>query len=1526
MKTSLLFCSVLIICFIPKLDAQRSDWSSFQQAIAVSDYQGKQFRVSGAVKIIPSHKDACATFRVAIKNSAKEVVFKDYMFDRLIRQQNWSTHVIEGTINDDADTLTLGGFFYMGGKFYFDAFKLEIETIPGHWESIPLQNAGFEKWSKNKKIEGWTSDLFFPDNYSFTQSSEDVYEGEHALFIQSDDYGILNFHPINEEVVDIPFETITQNDGYTGDYITYLLQDQLGYIWIGTLGGLVRYDGYIFRKFQHDTSDSLSLSSNDCSVIYEDSHKDIWVGTTSGGLNHFDRQTETFERFMQNPDDSTSLSHNSVTAIYEDNLNNLWVGTRGGGLNCLSRKTKQFERFLYNKAPYSLQRNWVTDIVQDNKERIWVSTYGAGMALFDAKKKHFHHFYSVNTVDFLSYHIREGSIVLSIEPEKNGTFLLTTETGLLRFDPNTQQFTDAYFQSKSSTTSYRRISFLLTIPTQTPDEFWVNWDGGISRFNASTGKFMISEHNEDKPMGLSHYHSNGILEDTEKMLWAGNAIGKIDRLNPFTNQFENHKLHHIDATDISIELEDTKGWIWAVDSKGIHRFNVENGEYIFYNNELGDSNSVFSYKVATIYESSDGSIWFSLINAGLGRFDPITNSFEHIGYKGVNGLRYIRSFYEDSSGVLWLGTWEGLYQFDRKTQSVHQFPQKNEPGEPRPQDVTSIYEDQLGNIWLGMNCGLLKKYIPTDNSWEIFNPIPDEQLVKYGNSYVQQIIESKNGLLWLATAGNGILRFDPHGKIFTRLTKKNGLPSNSISAISEDGKGILWVSTPEGLSSFNPDTKKIRTYDVHDGLPSNDIYGGVKSSVDGKFYFGSTKGVFAFHPDSLKDNTVIPLIVITSLTRYNPSESDQPIPVKGIDVKKSITLSYKDDLLAIEFAALSYTKTAKNQYAYKLEGLQDEWIQLGTKRDLTLTNLPPGDYTLRIKGSNGDGYWNEKGTALQIRITPPWYWAWWSKSLYGLIILAGIIGMYRFQLTRRLATAEAQRLKELDTVKTRLYTNITHEFRTPLTIISGMADQVLDNPKQWLQEGIPMIKRNSRQLLALVNQMLDLSKLESGNLPINMIQDDILAYLKYIVESFHSLAESKQISLHTHHEADVIYMDYDPEKVLHIVSNLLSNAIKFTPEGGSIHLQTQKQLADHQEQLAILVKDTGVGIPPEQLPQIFDRFYQADDTSTRRAEGTGIGLTLTKELVKLLNGFIHVESTVGKGTTFTVVLPISKLSPRQNAMPSDVLKEELFAKVQPLDIDLSTIDEKLPLVLIVEDNQDVVQYLSTFLQAHYRLEFALNGKIGIEKAIELTPDIIISDVMMPGKDGFEVCDTLKKDERTSHIPIILLTAKADVESKIAGLQSGADAYLAKPFNKDELYVRLEKLIELRRRMQARYSTFPKLSAEKYAPVQLEDSFLLKIKNVLEQHLSDPNFEIEVLCKALGMSHSQIFRKVKALTGNSISRFVRTIRLHKAQELLRNSNLNISEIAYEVGFTSLSYFSRTFQAEFGQSPSEFRAGT
>jgi signal transduction histidine kinase/DNA-binding response OmpR family regulator len=819
---------------------------------------------------------------------------------------------------------------------------------------------------------------------------------------------------------------------------------------------------------------------------------------------------------------------------------------------------------------------------------------------------------------------------------------------------------------------------------------------------------------------------------------------------------------------------------------------------------------------------------------------------------------------------------------------------------------------------------------------------------------------------------------------FERYSVKDGLPSDWITEILEDDNGILWIATNNGLSKFNPGTATFRNYTIEDGLLSNQIGPGCRSKT-GELIFSSDDGFIIFHPDSIKDNLDIPPVYITDFYLFNKpvpigydSLSGRSILSKSLIECEELELNYDDKVFSFEFAALDYHAPMKNKYAYRMEGFDKDWTYVDADYKLiTYTNLDPGKYTFRVKGSNNDGYWNEAGASLKIIIHPPWWQTSWAYLFYLLMIGSTVYFTWKAQLKRirtknefKMTKFEARKMHEVDEMKSRFFTNISHEFRTPLTLILGPATDILDSTNELkTRKNISLIRKNANRLLGLVNQLLDISKLESGNMKLQTAPQNIVTLLKAFTLSFTSYAERKRITLKFNSSENEIMVYLDKDKIEKIMTNLLSNAFKFTPEGGRIEISMRvRQSYDGQSNLnmpeatapvslappdrsssvirrtpsndwfhegvEVRISDSGIGIPPDKLPHIFDRFYQVDGSHTREQEGTGIGLALTKELVELHKGKIEVESVEGKGTTFVITLPLGKdhlkleeIGQAEDGKEKDLIQhvydDDLEKRGEP-EVDLEIAEkESFPSLLIIEDNFDLRKYIKDQLQEGYRILEAGDGEDGWAQSLEHLPDLIISDVMMPKMDGFQLCQKLKMDERTSHIPVILLTAKAAKEDKLAGYETGADEYIMKPFEPVELRARIKNLLEQRNRLHEHFSRQGIFDLHQAKITPVDKIFLQKIYHEITLHISDPSFGVETLAENIAISRSVLHRKLVSLTGEPPVEFIRRIRLNRAVELMEKKFGNLSEIALEVGFTNPAYFSDCFRRQFGVSPSQYR---
>lgn len=1342
------------------------------------------------------------------------------------------------------------------------------------------------------------------------------------------------------------FKAYTQQDGLSNDFIQIFIQDHLGFIWIATENGINRFDGHQFTTFRNLPEDPGSLTGNFVWALLEDQQKKIWVGTDRG-LNQLDREHGKF-KLINLSSDTTITTQYQIRTIYEDQDGDIWVGTFAHGVKQLiqgkSKKGWEIKSYFHSDEQPSLSSNLVEQILEQPKGFIWIGT-DIGVDRINKYTDQVEHF---STSAPFSGGLVEGFCLnpdqqLVIASSFKGLFRVNQTESPQLVDDFTRLFHESLYRGEQPDQRIRAIE------ADGDNSLWIGTVYGLYRAHFDDGIHNHFYHVPQQIGTLSFNHINALFKDRQNHLWIGTYGGGINIMNPNPGPFEFYTHQPFQKESISnsqvrtvLEYNPDLLWIGTLGS-GLDKleYDPEKGwtKTANFRHQVGNPNTLLSNDLITIIKDRQGKIWIATNGKGLNCLDPATGQIQAFVHQpeNPNSITHDRiwALCEDHRGYIWIGSHNnGLNRLNPQTGDIKRYYANSTlPNQLSNDGIKSIYEDHKGDLWVGTTVGL-NRMNPETEEFEHFlhDPADSNSL---SSDLVWTIFEDHAHHIWLGT-NLGLNRYDRESGRFERFMEKDGLPSNTIYGVLEDDRHNIWVSTDKGLARFQPANQSaiFRTYDFQDGLGGDAFLpkSYFKSDQTGRLYFGGLHGFNIIYPDRVQPDTTTPILVLSSFSSYNPQKKeDEPIIDHFIANKDKITLTHLDKVVTFEFANLAFGTNDNHEYEYQLTGFSNHWINLGKKRTITFTSLDPGNYSLLVRARTPDGFITPAANLLNITVRPPWWLSWWAYTMYVSIFLGLVIFIHLFQLKRQLEQRENQRLKDLDAFKTKLYTNITHEFRTPLTIISGMTDQIEENEKAK-----KMIKRNTANLLNLVNQILDLKKLESGNLELELIQDNIIAYLQYIVESFQSFAQNQGINLHFLADQQEVLMDYDPEKLLRIISNLLSNAIKFTPKGGDVYLITNRE-ADttlgvlktprvvSASLLEIKIKDNGIGIPDDKIPHIFNRFYQVEDHSLQAREGTGIGLTLSNELVILMGGTIEVNSKVEEGTTFTIKLPIKQKAALKLNEPQQSLHNlsESEIKVLSLAPEISSQDPDKPQLLIIEDNPDVAQYLIACLQQSYRLEITENGQEGIDNALDLVPDIIISDVMMPLKDGFEVVDTLKNDERTSHIPIILLTARVDAESRLTGLRRGADAYLTKPFNKEELLIRLNNLLTIRQNLQTRYATLAPATPSKELSIQIEDQFIQKVNQVVEKHMSEEDFDVNQLCHKIGMSRANLHRKIKALTQKSTSLYIRAIRLHKARHLLQSSELNVSEVAYEVGFKDPKYFSRTFSEEFGVSPKDVK---
>ncbi|MEO1259942.1 MAG: ATP-binding protein [Bacteroidota bacterium] len=1282
----------------------------------------------------------------------------------------------------------------------------------------------------------------------------------------------------------LEIERFTLPNGRHGNHVQAIVQDNYGFMWFGSQYGLHRWDGHRFKTYVHGTWDGTSISSNYIETIYVARDGSLWIGTWGDGLNHFHHETDKFKRFRYDRRDGNSLSNDHISVITEDNDGHLWVGTQKG-LTRIHLATGEMKRFLHKKRDKSsIDCDQIRALYVDAEGTLWV---GTGFPFFGEK-----------------------------------------EGGLNRYDAETESFT-RFLPDRNDPESLSSHHVRI-ITEDSRGRLWVGSENSIQLFDRKREKFTkspvqmsldINQENKDYP------HMTFFFEDNRRRYWTGHFAAGIMCADPATQQqvyFNNRE-----STPSKRRLKENAAW--------------------------------------TIVQSKDGVIWVSTAseNGRVYRIKEPTVIINDIDPLPIND-----PVVENTTPSV----------LDRLRDSSRYFPSNPSNGAPvedatnddppkivddaKKPEVIEVESKADGLLWIIKNdeSGELQKRDTRTGVTELYHV---EQPTQAHVDWKSQPREDLNGNYWVCLE-NGLLKLDSEVRkgLFYDGKKMGGKPP--FKGMVMDQQGVFWV-LGQTLMKFEPENERAFSFENQTSTTNLPVTADrIYTNTDGEIVLQTDDDIYRFNPSEWKDSLNAPILRITDFELLDLEEMAAFDSSQQASFWETnwLVLDHFQNAFFFRFAVMDFQSPELHQMEYMLENHDKNWRKIEGDPRAIYANVPPGMYRFKVRGANQFGIWGDEAS-LNVVIKTPWWKSWWAYILYGLLALLLIFLIYRSQLNKRLAENETVRLKELHATKSRLYTNITHEFRTPLTIIMGMAKQIRENPKAHLDNGLDLIGRNGQQLLGLVNQLLDLSKLEGGKMELKPTHGDLVHFIKGEVEGMDSYARNKGIGLHFIPDMDHLDMSFDREKMQQVVANILSNAIKFTPHGGNVYVNMSANDNDPgtaSRRLTLKIRDTGKGIPSHALPKIFDRFYQVDGSSTREGEGSGVGLSLTKEIVELMGGEIKVKSWEGTGSEFIVYLPIKKkgrltLSPPSTAQPSatkhagtDSKAEQLPAApvILPLQETKPTPtilpaaftedDDRLPTLLLIEDNPDVVAYLATCLQDQYKMLVGKDGQEGLEIALDRIPDIIITDVMMPRKDGFEVSKILKNDQRTSHIPVIMLTAKADMESKLEGLEQGVDAYLSKPFNKEELLLRLKKLLEGRRKLQQYYQSVAGLApapvpskengqtVAKKETTEQEDYFVIKVRRSVENHLDDYEFNVEKLCRDVGMSHSQLHRKLSALTGLSANKFIRSIRLNKAKELLREQPpMTVTAVAMDCGFNDPGYFGRVFKKEYGMTPMEWQEG-
>jgi signal transduction histidine kinase/serine phosphatase RsbU (regulator of sigma subunit)/ligand-binding sensor domain-containing protein len=1217
------------------------------------------------------------------------------------------------------------------------------------------------------------------------------------------------------EPVTLRFVRISVDQGLSQATVRAILQDRHGFLWVGTHDGLNRYDGYTFTVYKHNPADPRSLGNNWILSLYEDKAGNLWIGTDSGGLNLFERDTETFKRYTHTPNDPTSLSHDRVWAITEDQAGTLWVGTYGGGLNRFDREKGTFTHYKRDRANLqSLSTNYIFSLLPDPSGDLWVGTESGGLDRLQKGTSTFVHYRS----DPANPHSLSHNNVRSLHLDRSGTLWVGTQEGLNKFDRASQTFTRYVRDPKNpQSLSQNTVTSILEDSIGT---LWIaTHGGGLNRFDRETETFSYYQNKPTDPTSLSGDLLWTLYEDRAGTLWigtAGNALNKRTRAK-FSHYAQDPAhpggLPFSYTTMLYADSSDTV-WIGSRDS-GFCRFEPNDGAATCYSRDLKTPKSLSENFVTAMVEDRDGVLWVGTLGGGLNRFDRTTATFTHYRHNRADpkSLSHdiIFALLEDQSGNLWIGTLgSGLDRFDPASHTfVHYTHNPDDPRSLGANGVLSLHEDQSGALWVGTYEGGLNRFDRDSGTFTRFTAEPANPR-SLSNNTITSIYEDASGALWLTTL-DGLNRFDKKTGTCKQYREADGLANNVTYGVLADGQGNLWISTNKGLSKLDPRTDTFRNYDVSDGLQSNEFNQAAYCRTKrGEMFFGGINGFNVFRPEEVKDNPHAPPMAITAFKKF-----DRTVPLREIaSPNGELVLSFSDNFFAFEFAALDYASPAKNQYAYKLEGFDPDWIQCGTRRYASYTNLDPGEYVFRVKGSNADGVWNEAGTAVKIIILPPLWRTWWAYGFYLLLIGGAIVGTIRYQ-TRKLERERhvAEQLRKADKLKDEFLANTSHELRTPLTGIIGLAESLIDGATGSLpdatKKNLALITSSGKRLAHLVNDILDFSRLKHRDLVLQKQPVDLRTLTDVVLTLSHPLVMGKPLGLKNDIESGIPLVDADETRLQQIMHNLVGNAIKFT-ESGSVTVSA-RAASDFVE---VTVADTGIGIPPEKIDDIFQSFEQVDTSITRRYGGTGLGLAVTKQLVELHGGEIRAESTLGEGSRLIFTLPVSReqVAPNENAagpvpglahIQADDRVQSATALADPIvGADHPTNGEGR--IMAVDDEPINIQVLTNLLALErYTVVPALSGADALRKLDELEskPDLVLLDVMMPGMSGYEVCRHIRRNYSAADLPVIMLTAKTQVADLVEGLTVGANDYLAKPFSKNELLARIKTHLQLAKATQ-----------------------------------------------------------------------------------------------------------------------------
>jgi len=1413
--------------------------------------------------------------------------------------------------------------------------------------------------------------------------------GNTALVAQNSSFQHSNLKYTTEVASDLSF--------FSGN-INSVVQDDEGFMWIASWVGLFMYNGYSVRPYMPRPGFANCFMGRKIRTLYNDSKGRIWVGSSLQGLHLFSKDDQCFIQFLHDENDPNSIPENDIMGIWEDNQHNIWIGTTNGYLSKLVEHEDGTIEFMSTR--FSEETTDFLSVYKTTDNVVWIGTSN-GILRYDMGLSDMRPAQETPDRVYLSPNGLAENTINSIYVEKGGAdngeiAWIGTLSGVIKLDyakgKGVYHQTQIQINSEQLNAIENRINVIYQSDFD-KNHLWIGTDGGMFRINKNKVKqvdFNIIP--EIKLIESDIEKVTAFCEDRSGVIWIGTNNG-VRKINKYRKDFYHINLLGSDSDQtgeikglakgpenklyvathglgiVSIDFKsndretnpvrinspntglkfinsvgiDKNNFLWAgTDGSGVYKINPKNirngvaSEVEYYVSDVNDPASLSDNYIYSILSDQDGSFWIGTYQGGLNRYNEDEDNFTV--YDRVRGI----------------------------DNSLSDFP------------IVDLVQDADKNIWIGTRGNGLYYFAPNDKGregGEVFHHIPATNNLDSGlvDNFITDIfLDSSSDFLWVGTE-TGISRIDLSSKKIKTYNSSNGFPGDLVQSIISIKKDEVWISSRKGVIKMelikdkSGEEKVIyHEYSYSDGIQNKFFNNNAGVHVEDNIIFGGLNGLTIFKPSEIKDNPFKPSLALVDFELNHTSvpigklADGRTILSKNINELDHITLNHSDKIITFEFIALHYAAPEKNTYAFMMEGFDDDWIYTDANRRFAhYTNLPPGDYTFKIKAANNDGVWSDNSKSIKLTILPPF---WTTPSAYLLYVLvfviilliAGKIAFQQINLRHKveLEQIERKRSDEIHNLELKYFTNISHEIRTPLTLILGPLEKVLQMPdlNARIVNQLQLMQHHGQRLNRLLNQLMDFRKQGKSELKLRVAKGNIVKFIKEIFISFRESSVDRNIEYHFDSPAESIELFYDRDILEKVFYNLLSNAFKYTSDEGRIIVSVKTiDRDDIAPQLNVVnshyttifdtdytqisITDTGHGISKEDQQHIFERFFRANSNSTKTAVGTGIGLALTKELILVHKGIISVESEIGKGSTFSAYLPVGKDHFSEDEIIKDFKDSEHLDNYALINHEKLSLDEvkninnenstlEKPKLLIVEDNVDVRKYIRDIFDNEYQILESANGREGLEKALEEIPDIVVSDVMMPLMDGLELCGKLKKDERTSHIPIVLLTARTSLIFKVEGIETGADDYITKPFSPKYLEARIRNLVEQRKRLKKKFSDKIYVKPKDITLNSLDESFLQKIIETIDQNMNNSEYNIEDMCKDIGMSRMQLYRKLKAITGLSANELIRTQRLQRAAQLLEQDVLNISQITYEVGFNDLKYFRSRFQEHFGMTPSDY----